>query len=161
MYRYEMHCHSLLSGGGEAIERHVDHLSALGWAGMVITNHFFWGDNRVSRELPWNEFVRAYEQDWLTGKAYARSLDFDVIFGVEEHIGGGKEILIYGLEPDFFYANPVLREHRLEDYSRLVRAAGGVIVQAHPFRDRRYIPEVGPVADLSLVDGIEVFNAGN
>ena len=33
--------------------------------------------------------------------------------------------------------------------------------QAHPFRDRWYISDPGPIDDIRLIDGIEVFNFGN
>ncbi|MBR6771759.1 MAG: PHP domain-containing protein [Clostridia bacterium] len=161
MFKYEMHCHSLPSGGGAPIEEHIDHLISLGFSGLVITNHFLWGATALDRTMPWNEFVDHYRRDWEEGREYGAKKDFDVLFGVEEHIGGGKEILVYGLTPDFFYANPELADHDLKTYSRLVRAAGGIILQAHPHRVRHYMPDPGPVADLSLLDGIEVYNATN
>lgn len=161
MFKYEMHCHSLPSNGGSPIEEHIDHLISVGFSGLVITNHFRWGATALDRYMPWKDFVEHYARDWETGREYGAKRDFDVLFGVEEHIGGGKEILVYGLTPEFFFANPELADHELATYSRLVRKNGGVILQAHPHRTRHYMPDPGPVGDLSLLDGIEVFNAAN
>ncbi len=161
MFKYEMHVHSLPSRDGAPIEKHIDFLKSRGFSGLVITNHFLWGATNVDRTLPWPEFVEFYRKDYEAGRRYGEARDFDVLFGVEEHIGGGREILVYGLGPDFFLSHPQLQDHELSTYSRLVRAAGGILLQAHPFRMREYITEPGPVPDLSLVDGIEVFNASN
>lgn len=161
MFKYEMHCHTLPSNGGSPVEEHIDHLISLGFSGLVITNHFRWGSTALDRNMPWADFVEHYRRDWEIGHEYGEKRDFDVLFAVEEHIGGGKEILVYGLTPKFFFDNPELADHELETYSRLVRPAGGLVLQAHPWRVRHYMPDPGPVADLSLLDGIEVFNAGN
>ncbi|MBR4942084.1 MAG: hypothetical protein IKZ19_08815 [Clostridia bacterium] len=161
MFKYEMHCHSLPSSGGAPIEEHIDHLISIGYSGLVITNHFRWGATALDRTMPWADFVEHYRRDCENGREYGAKKDFDVLFGVEEHIGGGKEILVYGLGPEFFIDNPELADHELATYSRLVRANGGVILQAHPGRTRRYITDPGPVSNLDLLDGIEVFNAAN
>jgi predicted metal-dependent phosphoesterase TrpH len=41
-----------------------------------------------------------------------------------------------------------------------VRGAGGYLAQAHPYRTGWWIQHPGPVAP-SLIDGVEVYNAGN
>ena len=93
MFRYEMHIHSKpCSGGGDDIRRQIDVLIERGYTGMVITNHFYYGDTRIDRGLPWEEFVDAYRQDYLNGLEYARERDFDLYFGVEEHVGEGLEV---------------------------------------------------------------------
>lgn len=162
MFRYEMHIHSKpCSGGGDDIRRQIDVLIERGYTGMVITNHFYYGDTRIDRGLPWEEFVDAYRQDYLNGLEYARERDFDLYFGIEEHVGEGLEVLCYGISPDLLAAHPELREPRVEDYIRLVHEAGGLIFQAHPYRDRYYIPNPGPLPCLDELDGIEVYNAAN
>lgn len=42
----------------------VDALEAEGYSGAVLTNHFYWGNTGIDRNLPWNEFVKAYEIDY-------------------------------------------------------------------------------------------------
>ena len=162
MFKYEMHAHSYpCSGGGADIEEHIHALIEKGFAGMVITNHFINGDTRIDRTLPWEEHVAAHREDYERGKRLADALDFDLLFGIEEHVGKGLEMLIYGIDPDFLLQNPVLRSGKVVDYARLVHAAGGLLYQAHPYRDRDYIKASGPLAELLLLDGIEVYNAGN
>lgn len=156
-----MHVHTRCSGGGADIREHIDALIAKGYSGMAVTNHFYCGDNRVDRALPWEEFVDAYRQDYLYGLEYAQSLGFDLFFGLEEHVGGGQEILIYGISPDLIAAHPELKAATAEEYAEVVHSAGGLVYQAHPYRARAYIKSPYPLACLDKLDGIEVYNAAN
>ena len=84
-----------------------------------------------------------------------------MLFGIEEGVGGGKEVLIYGITPAFLYEHPELRDMRLPELSALVREAGGLVVQAHPFRVRDYIRAPWEELPAEHLDGIEVYNACN
>ena len=162
IYKYEMHLHTCpCSGGGEDIRAHIDDLLAKGYSGMVVTNHFYYGDTRIDRELPWEKFVDAYWQDYLYGLEYAKGKDFDLLFGLEEHVGDGQEILIYGITADLIAAHPELKRASAEKYAEIVHAAGGLVYQAHPYRDRSYINRPYPLDCLDKLDGIEVYNAAN
>jgi predicted metal-dependent phosphoesterase TrpH len=162
IYKYEMHVHtSPCSGGGKDIREHIDDLIAKGYSGMVVTNHFYAGDTRIDRELPWREFVDAYRQDYLYGLEYAKTVGFDLLFGLEENVGYGREILIYGITPELIESHPELKRASAEKYAEVVHAAGGLVYQAHPYRARDYIRNPFPLECLDLLDGIEVYNAGN
>ena len=161
-YKYEMHMHTCpCSGGGEDIRGHIDDLMEKGYSGAVVTNHFYNGDTRIDRALPWGDFVDAYRQEYLYGLAYAHEVDFDLLFGVEEHVGHGQEILIYGISPDLLAAHSELKGASAEKYVEVVHAAGGLVYQAHPYRARRYVSCPVPLDCLAMLDGIEVYNAGN
>ncbi len=166
MYRYEMHMHT--SEGSacahSTVHEMIKRYKELGFAGAVVTNHFFCGNTCIDRTLPWEDFVAEYSRAYIEGQATANELDFDLLFGVEEHYGNGKEMLVYGIEPQFLLDRPFLCEDRYSDikvWSREVRAAGGFLVYAHPFRNRPYIKEPDKIPDLSLVDGIEIYNYCN
>ena len=163
MYVYEMHQHTAgcsACGKGEPVET-VRALHRDGFAGMVLTNHFYHGNTGINRRQPWADFVRPYEEAYLEAKAEGERLDFDVLFGLEEWVGGGKEVLLYGITPEFVYAHPELREADLPQLSRLVRQAGGLVFQAHPFRVRDYIPDPSATLPVECLDGIETDNACN
>ena len=162
VYKYEMHLHTCpCSGGGEDIREHIDDLIAKGFSGAVVTNHFFNGDNRIDRSLSWEDFTDAYRQDYLYGLEYAREVDFDLIFGLEEHVGEGREILIYGVSADDIAAHPELKSCSVERYAEIIHSLGGLVYQAHPYRVRSYITRPEPLECLDKFDGIEVFNAAN
>lgn len=163
MYRYEMHMHTVESSlcGRSTIEEMVRAYHAIGFSGAVVTNHFLHGNTAADRSLPWADFVREYCRCWYEGQKVAKELDFDLLFGVEECYEAGKEILVYGLEPDFLLAHPELEQGRLADWSKAVREEGGVLIFAHPFRQRGYIPDGRVMPDLSMADGVELHNRCN
>lgn len=161
-YKYQMHMHTLPCSKCARMDfdQLLKALASGGYSGGVITNHFFHGNTGIERRLPWKEFVDAYAEDFEFGKKIARKYDLDLLFGLEEGVGQGKEILCYGIMPEFLYAHPELRKSGLEQWSASVRAAGGVCLQAHPFRHRDYISKPG-LLELSCIDGIEAYNACN
>ncbi len=161
-YKYQMHTHTYPCSHCAVMtpEELAKALHKGGYSGCVITNHFFNGNTGIDRRLPWNDFVKQYEIDFLECKNQAKKYNLDIIFGIEEHIGGGLEILCYGITPDILYDRPELKERGYEQWFKLVHSQGGIVIQAHPFRRRLYIPEAKPLP-FEFIDGIEVFNAGN
>ena len=135
-------------------------LYSAGYAGAVLTNHFYGGNTGIDRSLPWEEFVGAYKRDWEECVEAAKKYDLDIIFGVEEHLYGGKEVLVFGVNPELIAAHPELKERQPEVWADLVHSVGGLIIQAHPHRVRGYITDPGPLP-LAYIDGIEVYNAAN
>ncbi len=163
MFIYEMHQHTAgcsACGIGDPADT-VRALHRDGFAGMVLTNHFYHGNTGITRRQPWADFVRPYEEAYLEAKAEGERLGVDVLFGLEEGVGQGKEVLLYGITPAFVYAHPELRDAGLADISRLVREAGGLVFQAHPFRVRDYIPDPAATLPVELLDGMETDNACN
>lgn len=162
MYLYETHCHSSdCSRCGRSSARElVRSYHAAGYAGMVLTDHFVTGNTAVDRSLPWDVQMRQYYRAYRDACDEAKQLDFDVIFGFEHHYGKGKEVLVYGVGLDFLLANPDLAEIPLDTFVQRVHDAGGVVIHAHPYRQRAFIdPSFAP--RLDIVDGIEVYNMGD
>lgn len=139
----------------------VDSLVAGGYSGCVLTNHFFKGNSGIDRNLSWNEFVAQYEKDYIECKKAAEGRDLDIIFGIEESLFDGLEILCYGITPQFLYDHPELRDdHMLETWATAIHKFGALCIQAHPFRDRVYITNPR-LLSTEYIDGIEVLNFSN
>lgn len=162
-FKYDLHQHTApCSGCGRANpEQLVRTMKAEGFAGCVLTDHFYHGNTGIDRKLPWRDFCDPYVENYLEAKAVGDEIDFDVIFGIEEGVGGGKEVLLYGITPEFLYSNPELRNADLPLIHRLAHEVGALVIQAHPFRNRPYIPD--PLAKLppQYLDGYEVWNSGS
>lgn len=162
LYRYETHCHGSQCSAC-SVSRSEDLVRAYkkaGYAGLVLTDHFIYGNTAVDRKLPWRSRMRCYYEAYLQAKIAAENLDFDVIFGIEHAYGDGKEVLIYGIDLPFLLANSDIPELSLDELTDRVHAYGGIVVQAHPYRNRHYVNmSVEPRADI--VDGIEVHNVCN
>jgi len=166
MYIYEMHQHTASCSKcakADTIEL-IHALKDAGISGVVLTNHFYHGNSAIDRSLSWKDFCMAYANDYYVAKNEGEKLDFDVLFGIEEGIGkpgNGKEALIYGLLPENIISHPELRERDLSLLSNVVRSEGGLLVQAHPFRNRSYINDPDEKLPMEYFDGIEGYNMAN
>lgn len=163
MFRYEMHIHSSSCSAcsSSTAKEMVVTAKEKGYTGIVFTNHFYYGNTAVNRKLPWREFVEAYKLDWLEAKEYGDSMDFDVLFGLEEVYEPGKEALIYGISPQLIADTPEIKNMEIKSISEFVRNNGGFIACAHPFRDRPYIPKPYSEPNPALFDAVEAYNSGN
>lgn len=164
MYKYQIHIHTPpCSRCGKLTPSELcKALLEYGYQGGVVTNHFYHGNSGIDRGngTTWESFVSAYEQDYLACKKEAEKYDLDIIFGIEESLKPGIEILCYGVTPKVLYDNPQLINGEAEEWVRVMRENGVVIIQAHPFREADYIPVPGPLP-VDMIDGVEVFNNGN
>lgn len=162
-YIYDLHVHSCECSkcasmtAREAVRAYKER----GFAGIVLTNHFIRGNNRVPAGLPWAERMDYYRKAFLSAQDEGERLGMDVFFGIEEHYGNGQEILIYGISPDFTAENPDMCDIPPEELCARVRAAGGFTSHAHPYRVRDYITYPFCRMDVSALDGAEVLNAAN
>ncbi len=162
-YKYQVHCHTKPCSACSSMTptELIDGLVAGGYNGCVLTNHFYKGNSGIDRNLPWDEFVSQYEKDYYECKKLAQNHDLDIVFGLEEGVGDGLEILCYGITPQFLYNNPQLQtDHSVEAWYNALNKFGALCIQAHPYRDRAYItnPRLLP---LEFIDGIEVYNYYN
>ena len=161
-YKYQIHTHTAPCSKCATMTpaELIGSLIAGGYSGCVLTNHFLKGNSGIDRNLPWNEFVACYEKDYVECKKAAEGYDLDIIFGIEEQLFDGLEILCYGITPQFLYDNPQLTEFSLKVWSAALHNFGALCIQAHPFRHRGYIPNPR-LLPTEYIDGIEVFNFSN
>ena len=101
-----MHDKECSKCGQSAGSSYIDKAKREGFAGFVITNHFYRGNTAIDRSLAWADFVDAYRQDYETLKAEAASQDMDVLFGIEDTYDDEHHMLIYGISPDLWAATP-------------------------------------------------------
>lgn len=158
-FLYEMHCHT--SGcsacAASAPAEMVRAFHEQGYQGLVLTNHFIYGNNCVPRDLSWREKMRCYWREYELAREEGEKLDFDVLFGIEYYYGRGKEILTYGIDLDFLQRYEDLSDTPVQVFARRVHEAGGFLSLAHPFRTADYIDPTVPL-NPELADGLEIFN---
>jgi hypothetical protein len=160
-YLYETHLHTSrssacgVSGGPEYIRYYKDR----GYAGIIVTDHFYNGNTAIARNLPWrewvNRFCRGYEEAWEEGDRQG----LDVFFGWEETFDSCDDYLVYGLDKAWLLEHPECRNWTRKEQFLGARAAGGCVVQAHPFRQHSYISRV--ILSSGCVDAVEAANGGN
>ena len=163
-YKYQLHTHTAPCSACAQLSPRMlcRDLFEHGYQGAVLTNHFYHGNTGIERgnAKTWETFVDAYANDYRLCLEEARKYDLDILFGIEEVVAPGLEILCYGITPKVLYDNPQLRYCSIIDWVQIMRRNGVVLIQAHPYREVFYIPKPG-VLPLEYIDGIEIYNRGN
>ncbi len=157
MYRYETHLHTALISAcsrflpSEIVEKYV----RLKYSGIFVTDHFLNGNTTVPRDLPWVERIERFTEGFERVKKEAAD-KLDVFFGFE-YSYKGTDFLVYGLGKDWLRNHPEIMDQTVNEFCRFARAEGGLVLQAHPFREADYIDHIRLFP--SVVDGIETINA--
>lgn len=160
-YIYDLHVHSSECSGcsktpvREMVRAYVEQGI---YSGFVLTNHF---PGRPAEGVVWEDHVRKYWDAYLEAKDEADKLGFQVFFGLEHSYACAQEILLYGIDWEFIESNPDLKELPPEEVTKRVQAYGGFVSHAHPYRKRSYVPDNVIHMDMTLLDGIEIYNAGD
>ncbi|MBO4290999.1 MAG: PHP domain-containing protein [Lachnospiraceae bacterium] len=159
-FAYETHLHT---SEGSACGRSTGAemaraCKAAGYTGIFVTEHFFYGNTAIDRSLPWTDWVEGYCKGYEHAKEEGDRIGLQVFFGWESTYDG-TDFLIYGLDKAWLLAHPQIRDCSIEEQYRLVKADGGIVIHAHPFRERDYIKEVRLFPEW--VDGVEVVNAAH
>ena len=152
-YKYDLHVHtSPVSPCGDFPPAEVvDKYIALGFNGIVITNHF--QPRLVDKFENHRDFVEYFLKDYREGKAYAEGKDFDVIFGIEMRFPENEnDYLVYGVSEEAAYEMLDYVYTSYEDFYKGFKNEENLIIQAHPFRKNCSLQ------NTDILDGIEVFN---
>ena len=126
-----------------------------GYTGIIITDHFFYGNTAPDRDLPWADWVMEYCKGYEDAKECGDKIGLDVFFGWESGYNC-TEFLVYGLDKEWLLAHPEIRDASIPEQFELVHRYGGMVIHAHPFREENYIPEVRLFPEY--VDGVEQIN---
>lgn len=148
----DMHAHS--SGISRCCqipaEQVVQEVKNAGMDGIVLTNHYV---VYYAKDGEHFELAERYIKEFEYAKRCGEKIGVKVFFGIEVtmELEGHPHVLVYGVEPNF-----ILKHYKIFDYSQqelynCVKQAGGVVVQAHPFRGNE-----DRLLDLNLLDGIEI-----
>ena len=162
MYFYELHCHTKTASLCSKVrpEDYIQFYIDKGYSGMVVTDHFYHGNTSVDRHLPWTEFVDKFCEGFYRAKKVGDEKGFTVLFGFEQKFTDGTdEYIVLGITPEWLKANPQIRDMKRVQFFKTVRAAGGFVIQAHPFRICYYISDIR--LSLDYVDAVEVLNIGH
>ncbi len=152
-YKVELHTHTGPVSCCSAIE--PEHLAqiykSLGCDAVVLTNHL--SPVLLEHNKDDDTIIEYYLNDYRRAKAEGDKIGIEVILGLEFRLTENyNDYLIYGVTEDdgrpiYKYMTGTLKEFR-EGYKN----PDMLFLQAHPFRDGM------TRMDLSLLDGIEVFN---
>ncbi len=156
---YETHLHTIEGSACSRTwgEEYAEYMKALGYSGMIVTDHFFNGNSAVPKNLPWKERVERYCEGYEHAKE-ASNDDFTVLFGVEYNFSG-DEYLLYGITKEWLLDNPdILEKDRFQVYE-MIHSCSGIMIHAHPYRERGYLSAIHLTP--GICDGVEVYNGAN
>ncbi len=182
MYRYELHSHQNVTSRCAvwSPEELVEHYAKWGYAGVVISDHFFNGNCCVPMDLPWKEKVDRFCLGYERAKAAGEKVGLDVFFAFEYSVNtlygadgkpqsmhenvrqkdtmGGCDFLVYGLDKEWLLRkNEEMLALPVNEFMKMAKEEGGTIVQAHPFRlEKSYMDHISLFPDYT--DGVEVLN---
>lgn len=159
-YKYEVHMHTSQSSrcGKTPGADYIAEFKRLGYTGMIVTDHFYHGNTAADRSLNWEGFVKEFCRGYEAAREEGEKQGFDVFFGWEEN-QHGDEFLVYGPGKEWLIKHPEILNADQQQYFDLIHEAGGVVVQAHPFRERDYLAQVN--IHPYQCDAMEVCNFGN
>ena len=120
-----------------------------GLDGIVLTNHY---QKSYAPDGDYTALVKRYVAAFEQAREIGEKMGLRVLFGIEVTMEecANYHLLIYGVTPDFLLENPTLFDDTQVELFDKVHAAGGVLVQAHPFRYGEYL------LDTRYLDGVEI-----
>ncbi len=131
---------------------------AAGYTGIIITDHAWNGNTCIDPSLPWETWVEAFCKGYENAKKEGKKIGLSVFFGYESNFDG-TEFLIYGLDKEWLIRHPQIKKATVEQQFKMVHDGGGIVIQAHPYREADYIPRVRLYPTDS--DLTEIFNGAH
>ena len=162
MFYYELHSHTSTASLCSIVEpeEYIQFYIDRGFSGMVITDHFYHGNTSINRRLPWDVFIDEYCEGFYRAQREGDKRGFTVLFGFEQKFSDGTdEYIILGISPEWLKSHPEIRDMERVPFFKTIKAHGGFVIQAHPFRERYYVSKINLALDY--VDAIEVLNLGD
>ena len=124
-----------------------------GYHTVIITDHFHHDTIEPLGDIPWEEKTTIFLAGYYRAREEGRKLGLNVLLGAEiGFIGEPNHYLAYGISKEFLDAYPNLHRMKIEEFSKIAKENGILLIQAHPFRDNKCYPTP------EYVDGIEVYN---
>lgn len=159
-YLYETHLHTVQTSacGRSKGSDYISFYKEKGYTGIIVTDHFLNGNTCVPSNLSWKERINLFCQGYEDAKKEGDKQGLQVFFAWECRFGP-DEFLVYGLDKEWLLAHPEVLEWDHNTHYQEIKKAGGLVVQAHPFRERDYLDKIE--LHPFQCDAWEVANAGN
>ncbi len=158
MFKYETHVHTSEASACASATGAAQAMlyKSRGYAGIIVTDHFFNGNSAIPREYTWEEKVECFARGYENAKKKGDEIGLDVYFGWE-YSYKGADFLTYGLSKEWLKENPIVMDLDVNSYCDFIRDNGGIIIHAHPFREASYIPMIHLLP--RKCDGVEIVNS--
>lgn len=158
MYLYETHLHTspVSRCALWSVREAVEYYQNAGYAGIFVTNHFVDGNIAFPKDASYEEKIHFYFSDAEEAIRIGKEIGLDVFTGVEIS-NWGTDFLIYGLDKEWYLAHPEAYDMNKRELLEMMKDAGALVIQAHPFREAGYIDHIRLYP--RNVHGVEIDNA--
>lgn len=128
----------------------IDDSKAAGLDGIILTNHYSKHHMREGEDDV--TFSKRYVEEYRLAREYGDKIGYTVFFGLEVTMKQHKNahLLVFGVDEQFVLDNPSMHMYTQEELYKKVKAQGGAVIQAHPYRKK------DKLLDTSLLDGVEL-----
>src|SRR5690606_22097394 len=136
MYKYDVHVHTAeVSPCGQVRARDIVKLyKDKGYDGIVITDHYYIEYFECLNETTWEDKIKSYLSGYYAAREAGYKYGIDVFLGMELRFKESiNDFLIYGINENFLFDNPMLYEWNLEEFRQLKNKYDILIYQAHPY----------------------------
>ena len=104
--------------------------------------------------LSWREKVDGFFRGYEAARAVGEEIGIRVLPSAElTYNHSSNHYLLYGFDKEFFYAIPELFDMPKSEFYSYAHTHGVTVVQAHPYRDAKTVPD-----SPDIIDAIEVYN---
>lgn len=114
----------------------ADFYKSIGYSGLVISDHFYNGNEGFLRGKSWEERINLLCAGYEAAKKRGDEIGLSVFFAFEFPYCETHS-LIYGLDKEWLLKHRYCYSLRAKEFFELVKNSGGYVVQAHPFREAR------------------------
>lgn len=173
--KLEMHVHSMPASVCSRLspEAIAQKYAAMNYGAIVLTNHYtrsYIEKYGVTHEQWMDMFIQSYRDQCEACKKYGIEVylgaevtlyQFSSIYMQERHSAeelwnNYADYLLYGITEDFLRSSPPLGDFTLPALHDHCRAAGVLVVQAHPYRTEQFHSP----KDVRYLDGLEINGNG-
>ncbi|AEV30854.1 hypothetical protein SpiGrapes_3107 [Sphaerochaeta pleomorpha str. Grapes] len=159
-FAYETHLHTKEGSACSSCpaSTYVPLFKNLGYAGIIVTDHFFNGNCTVPHWLCWEEKVNQFFLGYEKAKKLGDEIGLQVFFGWES-TNRFDDYLVYGLDKTWLLGHPQVVDWSPSQIFEATDAEGGCVVHAHPFREQFFITEIKLYPEC--IHAVEVSNGAN
>ena len=158
MYLYETHLHTSPASAcaKQSVRKAMEFYKKAGYSGIFVTNHFLDGNTSINSSLDYEQKIKTFFSDYEEGKALSQEIGIDVFCGLEMSYKG-TDFLVYGLNEDWWIANPEVMQMKKSVQLPFLMENEALVIHAHPYREAGYIDHIRLFP--RCVHGVEIYNA--
>lgn len=156
MYKTETHLHvAEVSPCGKLKSTEMVKLyHEAGYQTMFVSDHYDVTKFDMLGDIPWEEKTTILMSGYYRAKVAGQKVGMHILPAAEIMFEGcPNHYLVYGITKAFMDEYPEFYKMTVEEFARIARERGFLLIQAHPFRDGHNYPTP------EYVDGIEVYNS--